>query len=553
MFNFASAMLSLLRIKNFAIIKEAEITFENGLNVITGETGAGKSILLSALRFLLGERFKEHYLRDGGRELIVEGAFNPSTEVLVRLPEQARAEQIIISRSMNINGKGKIMINGHLATQTMLSEVAAELIDICAQGQQVKLLDAGYHLLLLDAFGAHQDVSREYALAFKEYEKFRKMLEQAEVAAQNFAKREIELSAILEDFNEIIPEQGLKERLETIIWQAQNSEKEESLIAEARALLGESGAIEDLLLKLSQKLLELSKTDPEKYGSLNDKIDLLRKEAAELDKVLSKFSYAVEFDGNQIEEARSKLSLIARLERKYRVNEDGLISIYQDARSELEGLNLVSDPQKIKLSLRIAEENLRRCGERLSKSRQTAAERLVSAVNADFKDLAMLNARLKVEFSEAPFSINGGEKAEFFFSANKGESLRPLKQIASGGELSRLTLALKKNLGANQAVNIMVFDEIDVGMSGAAARAVGEKLKELSNFSQVICITHLPQVASLADHHFLVSKFLEEDRTTSRIAKLTKEERINEIARMLAGFNITKTAKETARELLNSP
>lgn len=551
-------MLVELSIANFAVIERTSISFGEGLNVLTGETGAGKSVVLHALEFILGRRAATHALRSGAESLEVSALFDLAavpSEVIAALPDIATMNlpedtDLLLSRTLTASGKNKVHINGRLGTVGLLEEIAGKLINICGQNQQMKLLDPGYHLALLDGYGDHGEILARYRDRFAAWTAARGALRGAEIRARTDAVRQAELEEIVRELSPLGLHPGLRADLEAEVRKQSHAE---SIIAGGQAIAtmcSEEGGVVDQIGRIGAELQRVAQFDPE-LEELSRRFHGLRAELLEFEHDLAAHIRRVDVDERALELTRERLAEVARLERKYRTTDAGLVELLRDAEGKL-GPGEVISVEKLEAEVERTKMGVEEVGRELSRSRERAAVRLAKDVRGELKEVAMEGASIEVRLTtEAEAGPTGLERVEIVIATNPGEPFKPLKLIASGGELSRLTLVLKKVLRDRSGVNILVFDEVDTGISGSVARAVGEKLRALSKDSQVLCITHLPQVASLADTHFLVTK-TSGKRATSRIERIEDSKVVDEIARMLAGYNISSAARESARELLAS-
>lgn len=546
-------MLLDLHIKNVAIIEEQTISFGRGLNVISGETGSGKSILLSALEFLLGAKPKSHLIRTGEDELEIQAQFDLSSlpdSVRSELPDLAQCDELALSRTLNRSGRGKVFINGKLSTVTMLSDLTAKLINICGQNQHIRLLEPRFHLALVDGFGGYTELVERYTAAYGEWRRQSDLLAEREARLEKNALRQAELEFITEELRKAAITPGLRAELEDRVKVLGRSE---GLITGARELLEAlraDGGLFDLLSSSGGRLAELQKLD----GSLESLASRFRAARAELEEVeadLESYADRLEVNPEDLEALRERLAEVARLERKYRTHDNGLVELLQRSEGELADLQSDAGLEELRNQVGALYTVAANLAAELTEQRLKAGKRLAREVEKELAELNMAGAKLELRLEPGELGPQGRDKGEIFLATNKGEPLLELRRIASGGELSRIMLVLKKILKDRSGVNVLVFDEVDSGVSGGVARAVGQKLKQLATHSQVICITHLAQVASLADQHFLVGKRVGK-RTVSVVRELSEEERIEEIARMLAGYEITPAARESARELVTS-
>ncbi|NLF24061.1 MAG: DNA repair protein RecN [Deltaproteobacteria bacterium] len=544
-------MLCDLSISNFALIEKQTVSFGEGLNVISGETGAGKSMVLQALELILGGRPKGNQVRTGSEGWEIQALFALSglpEKIRNELPDIAAGDELLVSRSMNLSGRGKVFINGQLGSVSLLEEICKKIINICGQGQHVRLLDARYHLELIDGFAGNESLLAKYEEAYDSWKAAAEQFSEIQKKAEGAAARRSELEGIVVELEGAAPRAGLRQELEDEVKRMANAE---GILLSGRiineGINAEGGALAGVQAILGE-VLRLSKLDPG-CGEVRELCEAAKTNLEECDRVLSQRLAAVEVSEEELESLRERLAEIARLERKFRTNDEGLVEVLEESRRELA---LLEDPLSLAELKKEVDQKftvVTGLGEDLSKKRKQAALGLTSAAQQELAELNLKDARMEVEFCEGDFGPGGKDQVQFLVSTNKGEPLRPLKEVASGGELSRIMLVLKKVLREKSGVNVLVFDEVDAGVSGGVARAVGEKLKSLAQQSQVICITHLAQVASLADHHFLVQKESGK-RTVASIRELDHKEKVEEVARMLSGHKVTEASRQSARELM---
>ncbi|MCO6431699.1 MAG: DNA repair protein RecN [Deltaproteobacteria bacterium] len=547
-----SSMLTAIEISNFAIIEHQTIGFSPGLNVISGETGAGKSIILSALEIILGGKPKVSSIRAAADQLEVQAHFDLGVlpaQIKNELPDSVRGDELLISRSFNRHGKGRVYFNGRLASAALLEEVSGKLVNICRQGQQMLLLEPRYHRELIDDFGTPSDLLSEMSEAMRSCRELQELFDKAAALKRDFVRRQNEINEIISDLQPLSLRAGLRAELETSIRRLEGSERLVENLQQALALLeGEQGILTQLSL-CQPRFLQAARLDPD-AASFSERAASLKTEADDLAHSISEHLYKIDIDQQSLSELRDRLANVARMERKYRCADDELLQVLVGAEREMTVAPEL-DAGKLEGQLSAARVRAEELARRLSTVRRESAERLVKAIEADLAELNMPDVRLSVAIEKAELNSTGCDRIEFLISTNKGEPYKALKHVASGGELSRVMLALKKNLRDRSNVNVLVFDEVDSGVSGKVARAMGRKLRELAQNSQVICITHLAQIASLADHHLLVDKKVGE-RTVSIVREIQGKEKVEEIARMLAGYKVTKAARESAKELLAS-
>jgi DNA repair protein RecN (Recombination protein N) len=546
-------MLTELTIHNFAIIERQSISFHNGFNVISGETGAGKSIILNALEFILGGKGTPSLIRSGADHLEVQALFDLSvlpTEVRAELPEiVGEGEELVVSRLLPREGRGKVLINGRLGTVSLLEEIVRKLVNICSQHHQTKLLDPRFHLDLLDGFCDTPQLLEKMKDAYKAWaDKKAELARIKDAFAQGAARRDdlehtqAELAALPH------LKAGRRKELETEIKRIGNFERLVELGQRLEGLLSGEEGISVRLKEISTAMNEMGRLDPTITG-MQGEFESARRALLDSELTVARYVGSLEVDASTLETLREELSEIARLERKYRLDDAGLFELRAKVTKELEQLSGGQGYKELEGEVARLLAAAMKIGTELREVRRKGADGLTKGVNADLKELNMRDASLRVVLSDVEPSPLGIDRVEFLISTNKGETHRPLIQIASGGELSRVMLVLKKILREQSGVNVLIFDEVDTGVSGGVARSVGLMLKEISRRSQVVCITHLPQVASLSDRHFLVNKEVGE-RAVTVVKELSSEEKVDEIARMLAGYKITEASRASARELI---
>jgi len=548
-------MLTDLNIKNIAIIDTLHVAFGPGLNVLTGETGAGKSIIVDAVSLLMGGRASSELIRSGAEEATVEAVFdlNGRPELQTFLAENGIEGdgELLVKRVVAKTGKNRIFLNGGLATLGVLTEVAHRCINIYGQHEAQTLLKPDNHLLLFDDFAGCSALRQEYGNLHARYRQAERELAELDEGERERERRIDLLSFQSAEIADARLQAGEEEELE----------RERQLLAHAERLMGAAQGAYELLYGGDAPLLGLLKGAASGIGevtALDPRLAPVREslEGAYLqleDTALTLRDYAgrIEADPARLQQLDDRLDLIGRLKKKYAPTVEELLAFKEAVDNELAQLGSVAAARG-ELESRLAE--LGRCmatqGKLLSAARQEAAGALGKAMAREMADLAMPHAIFAVSFEELNEPRSTGlERVEFLFSPNPGEPPRPLARIASGGELSRLMLALKQ-LHPESDVPTLVFDEVDTGIGGATSALVGQKLKRVAAGQQVLCITHLPQVAAFADRHYRVGKGQDEGRTVTRVALLSAEQRIAEVARMLGGVTITDTTREHARELI---
>ncbi len=556
-------MLSLLKIRNIALIDDLVVEFGDGLNLLTGETGSGKSIIIDSLGALTGERVSSDLIKEGESKAQIEGLFlldsiNYFKDDLDQAGlEIESSEEIIIKREISANGKNRVFLNNQLITLGFLKKIGGFLASIHGQGEQFSLFTPASHEILLDEYGRYSKELNEVSKAFSRYQEARKELESLN---QNEAEK-LQLRDILRFQTKEIADAEIEleedDKLELEKKRLANAEKLYQLSSDAYDNLYESeNAVISKLESIVRNIDSLSEYEP-KFSEFGEGLEQAQAILEELSYTLRDYGNSIEYSPKRLNEIEERLSLIAGLKRKYGGSLETVLEHYETSIEKLISFETAEEREKI-LSEKLIEEKdaYLQKAIALSKKRKVAAKKFEKIVENDLKEVALEKARFRVNFSEQDVSDNsftpkGIDQIEFYFSANPGETLKPLAKIASGGEASRLMLILKTASNAKEANETAVFDEIDAGIGGRVAEAVGRKLSVLGRKQQVLCVTHQPQVAALADRHFTVNKTTRNGKTRVSIRRLAdRNARIEEVARMLAGENLTDTAREHARELI---
>ena len=548
-------MLSELTITNFAIIERQSLSFHANFNVISGETGAGKSIILNALEFILGGKGSTSLIRSGADQMEVQALFDLTQiapEIRADLPDiVGEDDELVVSRTQPREGRGKVLINGRLGTVSLLEEIVRKLVNICSQHHQTKLLDPKYHVELLDGFAENGELLDKARQSYNAWYQAKQNLAALLKDESQGAERREELRVVVEELEAISNlGAGLRQRLESDIKRIGNSERLSQAGQRALHLISGEDGLVSTLKEISGALSDMRRLDPGTSALVAD-FESARESLSESELSISRYVDSLDLDSSELERLREELSELARLERKYRLDDAGLSERLVKAKDELSRLGGGVSSAKLEREVGTLEADVKRYGAELRRVREAAAKKLIDGVKRDLAELAMIGAAIDVRFTPCEPTPIGTDKVEFLISTNKGEPFAPLGKIASGGELSRVMLVLKKILREQSGVNVLIFDEVDTGISGGVARSVGRMLKDISERSQVLCITHLPQVASLSDKHFLVQKEVGE-RALTVVKALNESEKVDEIARMLAGFKITDASRASARELIET-
>lgn len=563
-------MLRSLYIRDYALIEELEVDFGSGLNIITGETGAGKSILVGALKMILGERASTDVVRTGARKAVIEGVFDEAEVPRLRaLLEEHAIEalpQLIVRREIT-GSQSRAFINDTPATAQLLREAAAQLIDLHGQHDNQSLLRTDTHLELLDGFGGLGALVKGYQEPFRTVAELRRRRHDL-VARERELRQQKELFAFqIEEIDRVAPQPGEEEALEAEHRVLENAERLYELTAQLYELLYEGErAVHDQLVLVRNELADLARIDAGFEEQLAE-IKSAQISVAEVAKSLQHYNARIEFNPERLEAIRDRLSELERLKRKYGGTLEAVLAHRRDIgetyalAQDFEGAIARLDEQVAQAELRLGA-----AAERLSAKRREVAERIEQAIGAELARLGMPHSRFEVRFDQQPdpngWIPMGGERVaalpagmdvvEFFLTTNLGEELRPLARVASGGEVSRIMLALKTILAKSDRLPILVFDEIDTGISGQIARKVAESLHELADYHQIIAITHLPQIAALGDHHFVVEKHTAGGRTRTSLRRLPEEERAAQVAALIGGADVTEAVLESARELMGA-
>jgi DNA repair protein RecN (Recombination protein N) len=549
-------MLKELQIRNFALIDELELGFEHGLNVITGETGAGKTILMAALELAVGGKASADVIRSGEDEATIEAVFEVGGETArARLADagfEAKGHELLVRRALARSGRNRIHLNGTLATLAVLESIGDSLIRVYGQHEHHTLRQSETHLGLLDAFADHADLLEAMRKRFVAHHDLTERLRRVLAGKETARARAEMLRFQLKEIGDAALTPGEEEELrqERQVLSAAEKLAEVARFGEHALYAGESAAA-STVRKLSARLAELLKTDP-RLGEIAKLVDEAYTLVEEAGWRLREYAEKLVFDPERLEEVDNRLVEIAKLKRKYGDSIDAILALREAAIRELADLDLGEEGlAALEAEAAAAEQAARDAAVVLSKSRRAAAKRLEGRVRGELGELGMKDARFQTRFAvETMLSRDGLDGVEFYFSANTGEEPRALARIASGGELSRIMLALKSLALEDTDAPTVIFDEVDAGIGGAVAEVVGRKLAALARHRQVLCITHLPQIAAFADHHFAVEKATERGRTRSTARRLGAEERSEEIARMLGGVKVSAEAKKHAEQLL---
>jgi len=552
-------MLLEISIKNFAIIESISLNFEKGMTVLTGETGAGKSIIIDAMNMMLGARATTDVIRHGAPKAEIEGLFSfENSRALTEIFAEQGLElgdEIIIRREILRNGRSISRVNGQLVNLSVLKLIGQHLVDIHGQHDQEELMRPQLHIQMLDEFGdaIFLNLKEAYQNSFDTYRRMRKQVldlkknqqeHKARIEMLEFQIAEIEsvnLKAgedisLNQERDKLLNHKNIADTLTNAYSMLDNEEF--SSLANVRSAMNDMESIEEF----DTDYREISSTLSESYFALEDVTKRLESIIDDLD-----------FDGNRLLQVESRLDLIYTITRKYGGNVDDVLLYFAKITEEynlLTGNNLSSEDMEIELKK--LEKQLVELANEVAKARHEIAIGLEAEIKRELQDLYMEKAQFQVRFTKGKFSREGNELVEFFISTNPGEDFKPLVKVASGGELSRLMLAIKSAFSRKEGKTSIVFDEVDTGVSGRVAQAIAQKIHKIGQHGQVLAISHLPQVIAIADYQFFIEKISDEHTTVSTVRLLTREERVQEVAKMLAGDDVTEAALTQARELLKA-
>jgi DNA repair protein RecN (Recombination protein N) len=561
-------MLTCIRVRHLAIIDQLEVELGPGLNVITGETGAGKSILIDALSLVLGERARPELVRTGHKQAEVEALFDISgdPEALARLEAsgiEAESEELVVRRIVSASGRTRAYVNGALASAGQLASLARGLVDISSQHEHHTLVDPATHLGYLDAFGGLGALRDEIAAAHAALREADAAQKEAMAHASTRGEREDLLRYQIREIDELAPKEGEDASLSAERDRLKYAERLARAASNGNdAIYAEDGAVCEVLGRISQELREAAQIDP-RLSPLVASIDASQAQLEDVARELGVYAREVTVDPDRLSELEDRIARLKRLMRKYGGDLAAIAAHRETARAELDALE--RSEERIAELERVREEACEaasRAARKLSVERHRIGGELGKRISKELASLGMGDARVEVQVEKlaerggelaidgARLSETGIDRVEFLIAPNRGEEPRPLRKIASGGELSRAMLAIKRVLAGVGRAGLYVFDEVDAGVGGAVAEVIGRKLADVARHHQVVCITHLAQIAVYAERHYRVLKAVENERTKSRIEMLGQDERLEEIARMVGGLKITESHRRAAAEML---
>ena len=547
-------MLSLLHIENIAVIESADISFDQGFNILTGETGAGKSIVIDAISAILGERVYRDMIRTGAGRASVRAVFTDVPEFAWFAENGVEYDpETIIQREIYLDGKNVCRVNGTLVTVSILRKLGIQLINIHGQHDSASLFDENNHLQFLDDFAVNGNLRLQYSTAYETVAKLRREIDSLTMDESEKLRRMETLRFQIEEITKAELEAGEDDALEARRKLLQNAEKLASGMNDAvETVYGgeDTDGAAVLLAQAERSLARIAKYD-DSIAALHDKIADLMYQVQDAAEELKDARDDLAYSSDELEQIESRLDVIHRLRRKYGASCVDILDYLERAKQELDEIEFSDDHlERLKGKLSKAEKAAWSAADALRVNRMKTAVELSSRILTELAQLDMPRVQFKCEFTELELTPNGADAVAFYMSANAGEALKPLSKVASGGELARIMLAMKNVLAEQDQIATLIFDEVDTGVSGRAAQKVAEKLRSVARNKQVLCVTHLPQLAALANTHLLIAKAERDGRTFTTVTPLDIEGRKRELARIIGGTNITETTLKSAEEML---
>lgn len=553
-------MLQELSIQNFAIIPKLNISFQPGMTVLTGETGAGKSIIIDAVGLLTGGRGSQDFIREGADKAVLQGLIDvepgqPITQLLDELGIPLEDNQLLIHRELHKSGRNVIRVNGSLVNATTLKEIGQHLVDIHGQNEHQELVQVERHLSLLDEYGKKTigPVLEKYRAAYDTYRSLESAFHKRQADEQAWAQRLDMLSFQSKELADASLVEGEEEMLEAEYQELTNFQDVLAALSKAHEALDgdwDNNGLETISTAMSA-MEDIEELSP-KYATLTEAVRGAYYELQEAASEILSVRDGLEFDEERLREVDDRLNLIRSLERKYGATITDVLAHQAKVDAELAEMGGgEQSAAELAEQVEVAEQKARTLAEKLHELRLKAAKQLATKIHEQLSDLYMEKAVFSAHITELKeLNATGLDAVEFYIQTNPGEGAKPLVKIASGGELSRMMLAMKTIFSREQGITSIIFDEVDTGVSGRVAQAIAEKIAVIGRYSQVLTITHLPQVAAVADNHYFIEKQVVGDRTETSIHTLSEDERVNEVARMLSGDELTDAAKENARDLI---
>lgn len=548
-------MLELLHIENIAIIEAADIEFAPGFNALTGETGAGKSIVIDSLSAVLGQRTSRELIRTGAEKAFVSAAFSGmAPELTEELGIQPEADgTLLLQREIQTDGKNVCRVNGRPVTVGQLRALGARLLNIHGQHDGQQLLDEEQHIVYLDSFGRAESLAITYAEKYKNFTDIRRQIGALQMDEAEKARRVDTLQYQIEELRRAKLKSGEEEELTARRGMLRNAEKFLDAVAGADYALNgdDSGGGALSALRQAQDALGGVRHLDDAFGQLYERLGEAYSEVYDIAATVEDKRGELDVSPGELDRVESRMDLLYRLKKKYGATVEDMLDYQARCEAELAQIEDAGDTlARLEQALSKAEKEARQAAQALSDARKAAADRLTAQILTELQQLDMGKIRFAVDFAEKPLDSDGMDTVRFLMSANVGEELRPIHKIASGGELARIMLAMKNVLSEQDHVGTMVFDEVDTGVSGRAAQKVAEKMARISRRKQVLCVTHLPQLAAMADTHFSVEKGERGGRTYTEVRRLDREQRRRELARLTGGSHVSQTMLDGAEELL---
>ena len=550
-------MLQLLHIENIAVIEEADITFDGGFNALTGETGAGKSIVIDAMGAVLGQRTSRDLIRTGAAKAFVSAVFTevPALAALEECGAPAEDGELLLQREIYADGKNVCRVGGRPVTVAQLRKIGSALLNIHGQHDGQQLLDEEQHGAYLDSFGRVEAEMDAYTVCYEAMEAARKKWKALQMDEAEKERRVDSLNFQIQELEKAQLKPGEEETLLQRRNLLRNSEKFMSAIQGAVWNLsgGDEGGGAVPALREAAGALSGAKNLDDRFGQLHERLENLYSEAYDVAETLRDLQDAFDFSPRELDELEGRADQLYRLKKKYGATVEDMLAYLEQCREELDQITFAADTSaRLEKQMEKERKKVLQAGAALSGARKAAAKRLEERIQDELRQLDMPKVRFAICFAEKEPDVTGMDVVRFLMSANVGEELRPINKVASGGELARIMLALKNVLAENELIGTLVFDEVDTGVSGRAAQRVAEKLAQVSRRKQVLCVTHLPQLAAMADTHFSVEKGERKGRTYTHVLRLDREQRKRELARLTGGERMTAAMLAGAEELLDA-
>ena len=549
-------MLSLLHIENIAVIECSDISFDRGFNILTGETGAGKSIVIDAISAILGERAYRDMIRTGASKAQVRAVFTDVPRLSWFDENGVEYDpETIIQREIYLDGKNVCRVNGTLVTVSILRKLGIQLINIHGQHDSASLFDENNHLQFLDAFAGNEALREDYAIKYESVAKLRRQIDRMTMDEGEKLRRMEMLKHQIQEITKANLEIGEDEALEERRKLLQNAEKiSDGIETAVECLYGgnDSDGAASLLSQAERELARIARfTDS--FASLQERVTDLMYQVQDVAEEVRAARDDLSYSAEELDRIEERLDVIHKLRRKYGVTCADILGYLENAKKELDEIEFADDHlERLKKKLNDAEKIAWDAALALRKNRQQTAKDLSTRILTELAQLDMPRVQFECVFTELELTGNGADAVAFYMSANAGEALKPMSKVASGGELARIMLAMKNVLAEQDQVATLIFDEVDTGVSGRAAQKVAEKLRSVAKTKQVLCVTHLPQLAALANTHLLIAKSERDGRTYTTVTPLDLEGRKRELARIIGGTNITETTLKSAEEMLQS-